>query len=84
MGCGRHAELVRLVDCRCSDFGRHAQNSRLAFLLRIEDPSGDEQLHEVAFARKAVADDLARLFGGLSDMSEQPRAMASRHRDADA
>ena len=84
VGCGRHAELVRFVDRRRSDFGRHAQNARLAFLLRIEDASGDEQLHEVAFAREAVADDLARLLGGLSDVGEQPRAVAVWHRDADA
>ena len=84
VGCGRHAELVRLVDRRCGDFGRHAQNSRLAFLLRIEDASGDEQLHEVAFAREAVTDDLARLLGGLSDVGKQPRAVAVRYRDADA
>ena len=75
---------MRFVDRRGCDFGRHAQNARLAFLLRIEDASGDEQLHEVAFAREAVADDLARLFRGLSDVGEQPRAMAVRYRDADA
>ena len=84
VGGGRHAELVRLVDRRSCDFGRHAQNARLSFLLRIEDTSRDEQLHEVAFAREAVADDLARLLGSLCDVGEQPRAVAVRHRDADA
>ena len=81
---GAQAELASLVAGSLRDLGRHAQHARLALHLGVEHAAGDEQLHEVALVREAIAHDGTRLFRRGRDVREQARAVASRHRDPHA
>ena len=81
---GAQAQLACLVASRLRDLGRHAQHARLALHLGVEHASRDEQLHQVALVREAVAHDGARLFRRGRDVREQARAVAAGHRDPHA
>ena len=81
---GAQAQLACLVASRLRNLGRHAQHTRLALHLGVEHASRDEQLHQVALVREAVAHDGARLFRRGRDVREQARAVAAGHRDPHA
>ena len=81
---GMHAQLMRLIHRCRRDLRRHAQHARLAFLLSVEHAAGDEQLHQIALVREAVAHDLTRLIRRFGNVCEQPRTVAARHRHAHA
>ena len=82
MGHDRKANLVRHLTRRRGDIDRHAQHARLAYFGRVEHATRHEQLDNIGTARIQIAHLFGRLVGGIGDLREQPRAMATRHRDA--
>ena len=82
MGHNGQPHFMRRLARRRGDIDRHAQHARLAYFGRVEHATRYEQLDDVSAARIQVTHLIGRLIGGIGDLREQPRAMATRHRDA--